>query len=215
VEPNGLSSPEDVIRLREKHIAAVAQMFETCDIFIFTLGLTEAWVDRTSGTVYPTAPGTIAGNYDPETVEFKNFTFGEVLDDLKAFRGELLEVNPNANILLTVSPVGLAATATEGHVLTSSVYSKSVLRAVAGQMANEYDNVDYFPSYEIVNSAASKGRFFDETYRDVTAAGVSTAMSHFLRAFPDLSEFKPTSSTHENELELAICEEILVEEFAK
>ena len=38
----------------------VREVFETCDVFVFTLGLTEGWVSTLDGAVYPLAPG-VAG----------------------------------------------------------------------------------------------------------------------------------------------------------
>jgi len=49
-----------VRRHRERHLKRVREVFSQAQIFVFTFGLTEAWVERRSGTVYPTAPGTIA-----------------------------------------------------------------------------------------------------------------------------------------------------------
>ena len=41
VEPEGLDSPESVLAHRARHLAAVRQVFTGCDVFVFTLGLTE------------------------------------------------------------------------------------------------------------------------------------------------------------------------------
>ncbi|WP_428660504.1 GSCFA domain-containing protein [Reyranella sp.] len=49
---------------------------------------------------------------------------------------------PGVRFLLTVSPVPLKASASQNHVLAATTYSKSVLRAVAGQLADTYDDVD-------------------------------------------------------------------------
>jgi tetratricopeptide (TPR) repeat protein len=52
--------------------------------------------------------------------------------------------------LLTASPVPIMRTFTGDDVIIANTYSKSVLRAVAGQIAEEYPNVDYLPGYEAV-----------------------------------------------------------------
>jgi hypothetical protein len=52
------------------------------DVFIFTLGLTEAWVAREDGTVYPTAAGTVVGTHDPVKFAFQYFRYLEIADDL-------------------------------------------------------------------------------------------------------------------------------------
>ena len=85
IEPEGLDSPEAVIKHRQCHISKVKELFESLDLFIFTLGLTEMWVHKDSGTVYPTAPGTLVGDFDEKVYEFQNPHFGLINKDMKEF----------------------------------------------------------------------------------------------------------------------------------
>lgn len=179
VEPTGLETAELVAAHRRRHVHRVKMLLNRVDVFVFTFGLTEGWVHRESGTVYPTAPGTIAGDFDPDVYEFRNFGYADVYEDFVAFRELVHSVNPDVKFLITVSPVPLAATASGGHVLPATVYSKSVLRAVAGDLATRFDDVDYFPSYEIVTSVFAGNDFFDETGRNVRPEGVDLVMDYF------------------------------------
>ncbi len=81
------------------------------DVFIFTMGLTEAWIDKRNGRVYPTAPGTIAGSFDPKIHAFHNFSYNEIYDDFLEFLELVRNWNPGFRVILTVSPVPLTATA--------------------------------------------------------------------------------------------------------
>lgn len=182
IEPDGLGTADRVRLHRRRHLEKVRDLFSQAEIFVFTFGLTEAWVDRQSGTVYPTAPGTIAGDFDPEIYEFRNFSYSDVLSDFVAFRALIKARNPQVKFLLTVSPVPLAATAADEHVLVANTYSKSVLRAVAGELYKSFDDVDYFPSYEIVATPFSKGVYFEDDRRSVSEAGVKVVMGTFFRA---------------------------------
>ena len=179
IEPNGLKTPSAVIEHRREHLARVRTVLDGADVFVFTMGLTEAWINRTSGSVYPTAPGTIAGDYDPSVFAFKNFTFGEIYDDFVDFRTLLKQHNPDVRILVTVSPVPLTATATDKHVLVATTYSKSVLRAVAGQLSDELADIDYFPSYELIASPFSRAEFYEDNLRAVREEGVRSVMRVF------------------------------------
>lgn len=179
VDPVGHASADTVLALRQRHLAAVREMFTTLDVFVFTLGLTEAWVSSEDGTAYPTAPGTLCGEYAPARHAFHNFRYPDILDDLAAFWAGLRQVNPGARMLLTVSPVPLTATASGEHVLAASTYSKSVLRAVAGDLARQHADIHYFPSYEIIASHPSRGMFYDPNLRTVNPFGVQFVMSHF------------------------------------
>lgn len=212
VEPMGLPAAEDVIKHRNSHLHAVKALLEGCDVFIFTFGLTEAWENTQSGTVYPTAPGTIAGSYDPEKFRFVNFGFNDVFRDFVEFKELLERINPSIRFLVTVSPVPLAATASDKHVLPATIYSKSVLRSVAGQLADMYENVDYFPSYEIITNVLVGRSFFDEAsgLRNVTPEGVKTAMRYFF------AEHEPKAVSGGEKFlgdDDVICEEVMLEAF--
>jgi hypothetical protein len=229
VEPHGLTSPEEVTIHREHHIHQVREMFLQADIFIFTLGLTEAWVHKQFGTVYPTVPGLIAGEFSSDKYEFKNFTFTEILNDFNEFK-QLLhskqDTASRAKILLTVSPVPLTATYTGNHVLCATTYSKSVLRSVAGEIAQEDPDVDYFPSFEIINNCWSRAIFYENNMRSISKEGVDAAMNIFLCEhglipvteeqkvhFKSMS--KHTGSGDYGQFDDIVCEEVLVEGFLK
>lgn len=168
--------------LTAAHLRAVKSAFTTCDTFIFTLGLTEAWVSRLDGAVFPACPGTIAGDFDLQRHAFVNFTIDDVRSDLSTFIHRLRELNPDVRIILTVSPVPLVATAEARHVLAATVYSKSVLRVAAEMAAREFEDVHYFPAYEIVTGPQAPEAFFAEDRRAVSKQAVETVMKAFLSA---------------------------------
>lgn len=182
IEPEGFETVAALKAARAHHLERVREAFSEADVFVFTLGLTEAWIHAPSGQVYATAPGTIAGSYDPALHVFKNFRHHEIMADLRETRDLLKAINPDLRILMTVSPVPLTATATGDHVLAATTYSKAVLRACAGEMRDDYPDVDYFPSYEIITSGRAGAGFFEENLRSVTADGVALAMKTFTEA---------------------------------
>jgi acetyltransferase-like isoleucine patch superfamily enzyme len=179
VEPTPFSSEKELIESRSSHLGAVKNVFEKSDLFVFTLGLTEAWVSKLDGSVYPMCPGTAGGTFDPQRHEFKNFNSEEIYADMMEFLGHLRRVNPSVKVLLTISPVPLTATKADENVMVATMYSKSVLRGVAGRVASENDFVDYFPSYEIIAAPPMRGMFFEPNMRSVSPAGVDFVMSHF------------------------------------
>lgn len=166
--------------LTAQHLRKTYEAFAQADVFIFTLGLTEAWVSRIDGTVFPACPGTVAGSFDPERHEFKNFDAAEVTTDLIEFVHLLREVNPDVRIVLTVSPVPLVATAAGKHVLHSTTYSKAVLRVAAEQVSKSQPNVLYFPAYEIITGPQAPWEFYEEDRRSVSQAGIEIVMHALL-----------------------------------
>ena len=184
IAPDGFPTEDEVIEARRIHLDAVRTMFESLDVFIFTLGLTEGWRSRIDGSVFPLAPGVAGGRHDLERHEFVNFSVYEVERDLMEFIGDLRQINRRSRIVLTVSPVPLIATYEPRHVLVSTTYSKSVLRVAAENVARSIGDVDYFPSYEIITGNFNRGAYFAEDLREVNAIGVGHAMRVFLKHYP-------------------------------
>ncbi len=183
VQPGGFRSELEAQLDRESHLAAVREMFETADVFVFTLGLTETWLSNEDGAAFPVCPGCGAGEFDPDRYRFHNLTASEVVADLDAFLTLLRQRNPNVRVLLTVSPVPLVATMTDSSVLTSTTYSKSVLRVAAGEIAERWNDVVYFPSYEVITGPHARGRYYEDDLREVREEGVSHVMRLFLRHY--------------------------------
>lgn len=183
IEPQGFASAETVRAEAARHLKYVEQMFTGADWLIFTLGLTEYWRSKADGAVYPLAPGVAGGRFDPDRYEFANATVNEVAADLAALIEGLARVNPGLKIMLTVSPVALMATYEPRHVLTSTVCSKSILRAAADEVERRFKNVIYFPSYEIITSPAAEGRYYADDLRQVNRRGVDHVMRVFAKHF--------------------------------
>lgn len=181
VETAGFPTLQALEQDRKQHLRCVRQVFERCDVFVFTLGLTEGWVSCTDGAVYPVAPGVVGSGPDPDDYQFHNFTVDSMLSDLSNFLDLLNEVNPEVQVILTVSPVPLIATYEDRHVLVSNTYSKSALRVVAEYACRDRSNVLYFPSYEIITGSYNRGAYFEPDLRSVTMEGVGHVMRVFAR----------------------------------
>ncbi len=238
IEPDGFHSAEEVLALRADHLSKVKRLFREMNIFIFTFGLTEAWIDSRNGRVFPTAPGTIAGTFDPSVHAFHNFGFEEIRSDFIAFLDLVRRNNPDLKVLLTVSPVPLTATAGDDHVLVATTYSKSVLRAVAGVLAQGHDFIDYFPSYEMIASPWTRGFFYEANLRGVNMGGVDAVMRIFFEqhgglkkpvaepeparrisiaagARPRAKENAGTADPARDDADEVVCEDILLEAFSR
>jgi hypothetical protein len=169
--------------LTGQHLACVRRAFQVSSVFIFTLGLTEAWVSRADGAVFPACPGTVSGEFDPDKHQFQNFGVDEVIGDLHRLVTQVRAINPSLKIILTVSPVPLVATATGRHVLVATTYSKSVLRVAADIAARSLPGVAYFPAYELVTGPQAAANAFQPDRRNVSEGAVESVMSAFFTTF--------------------------------
>jgi GSCFA family protein len=174
------SSEREFELLLAQHLHNVIEVFRQADVFILTPGLTEAWISTLDGAVFPACPGTIAGSFDPGRHAFRSFSAREVTEDLCAFIDLARGINPRLRFILTVSPVPLAATGTDEHVLPATVYSKAVLRVAAGEVATSRHGVRYFPAYEIVTGPQAPHDFFESDRRTPSARAIREVMRAFL-----------------------------------
>jgi len=195
VEPGGFVTREEALASRAATLAAIRRAVSQADVFVFTLGLTESWQHSSSCVEYALCPGTVAGKFRPRFHRFVNQDYDAVLARMRDALGVLRAQNPGLRVLLTVSPVPLTATASGAHVLTATSYSKSVLRAVAGALAEDDPGIDYFPSYEIITGAPFRSMFYAGNLRSVLPEGVGFVMDSFFadqqRVFGAADEVAP------------------------
>ncbi|OZB13532.1 MAG: hypothetical protein B7X55_12775 [Rhodobacterales bacterium 34-62-10] len=203
IQPEGFTSAAELAEDRKMHLAAVRHAIEAMDVFVFTLGLTEAWIDRRDGAVFPLAPGVAGGRYDPDTVIFHNFDETETAADLLAALHFIRARNPRVRFILTVSPVPLNATMEDRHVLLSTTWSKAVLRIAAERATRALADTCYFPSYEIITAPHVRGRYFAADCREVLDAGVAHVMGLFFHHFANVplasGAAKPAAGTAQQE----------------
>ena len=129
------------------HLKESRRVLMNAEVLILTLGLIEIWQSEKSGLVIGAHPGNeykLPPEFKPRVSELS-----ENLDNLKHVVKTLNFHNENLKIIITVSPVHLLKTERDDtDVISASCYSKSLLRVVADQIA-KFNNVYYFPSYEI------------------------------------------------------------------
>jgi hypothetical protein len=219
VEPNGFDTKEELMSNRNTTINAFKDCIVNADYFVFTLGLTESWFSADSGLEYPMCPGTAAGIFDQSKHVFENQKFAKILENLETAIKQMRLINAKLKFILTISPVPLTATKSDKHVLVATMQSKSILRAVASQLSDEIDYVDYFPSYEIINSPVFKGTFFEPNLRGVNPVGVKFVMDNFFDCltskYGNYMESKSINQETVKTSDDVLCEEEMLEVYGK
>ncbi|MEK8031056.1 GSCFA domain-containing protein [Ideonella sp. DXS29W] len=162
-------------RVRE-HLGPLVRQ---CKLFVITLGMAECWYDAAADRYLNNTPGprVMAAYGDRLAVHLTRFDqHRQALQDLHALLSSVH--GDDFRLVITVSPVPLERTFLAQDVITTNSYSKSMLRAVAQEFACSHANVDYFPSYELVNYAAPQTAWAWD-YRHVTPELVGHIMSLF------------------------------------
>ncbi len=168
---------------RRALIQAVTKRIQSCRAVIVTLGLAEVWRDVHADVFVNCTPIPSLFKTQPDRYEFHLTNFAENWANLEAIY-RLLSHRGHADfhIVVTVSPVPLMNTFSTMDIVVANAWAKSLLRAVAQEWASAHPNVDYFPSYEIVQNS-DRAAVWERDLRHVRGAGVQHIMDLFLKNY--------------------------------
>jgi hypothetical protein len=168
---------------RRALMQAVTKRIENCRAVIFTLGLAEVWRDVKADVFINRTPIPFLLETEPDRYEFHLTGFAQNLANLEAIHALLSQYgHPDVRVVVTVSPVPLMNTFSTMNIVVANTWAKSLLRAVAQEWAVAHANVDYFPSYEIVQNS-DRLAVWERDLRHVRGAGVQHIMELFLRNY--------------------------------
>ena len=144
------------------HDSLVDQVERCIDSVSIILPMTK-WVILTFGTaiIYERKDikKLVANCHKVPASEFnrKMLSQKQIIQNFERFHSNFKKVNPNGKIILTVIPVR--------HLKESSndnSVSKSTLRIVSNTLSSIYDDVEYFPAYEIMMDDLRDYRFYEK-----------------------------------------------------
>ncbi len=164
------------------------------DLVVLTLGLNEVWRDDDLGVWLNVAPSY----HKVKTSKRYSFHSTDVLENiaqLERFRDIVKGFNPNVRMLVTVSPVPMSTTFSGKDIGVANTLSKAVLRVAAESFCRRHDDVDYFPSFEMVtvrdHSKAYQAdclHVLPEVVRDVVGTAIRTYFDIADTPYPDFHE---------------------------
>lgn len=167
--------------IRDQSIKMTRKIIEA-DVFIVTLGLVEMFIDNETMRVLNTSPHPLLRRKYKERFSHARPGYDYLKDKFFRLISLLRKVNQNLNVVVTVSPVPLQATMLDEDIVSTNTYSKSLLRVLAQESSNNFDNVFYFPSYEMVmNSPRNNTWELDNIH--VKSSQVDNVTSLFIEQF--------------------------------
>jgi hypothetical protein len=137
-----------VVKSINQTIDKIHQYIKEVDVIIITMGTSYAYLkdDKIVANCHK-----MPAHYFTKTL----IPVEKQVDELSDTIESLHKINSNVEILLTVSPIRHIK---EG--LANNTLSKSMLRLVCESLVNKFDQVNYFPSYEIMMDDLRDYRFY-------------------------------------------------------
>lgn len=156
----------------------------SADVVTITLGLIEGWFDKLTGSMLNLNPvyGRDDGGrqlLDGDRFEFRVMSHAENMANLEKIYQLLTTHNPKVKIIVSVSPVPLAATFSHRDVAIANMLSKSMLRSCAETWVGRHPDIQYFPSYEMA-VLSDPAIVYKEDRIHIQEDFVRRIMSHFM-----------------------------------
>jgi len=168
---------------RRALMQAVTKRVKDCRAVIVTLGLAEVWRDIKADVFINRTPIPSLIKTEPDRYEFHLSSFADNWANLEMIHSLLTTYgHPDVHIIVTVSPVPLMNTFSTMDIVVANSWAKSLLRAVSQEWAAVHSNVDYFPSYEIVQNS-DRAETWEDDLRHVRGESVQHIMELFLRKY--------------------------------
>lgn len=138
---------DEAVERMNRAVEQGAKALREADTVVLTLGT--AWVYRLNGEVVANCHKLPAQMFSREMMS---------VDEIVALLGETIQKYlHDKHVVLTVSPVRHVADGLDGNSL-----SKAMLRVAAARLAEQFERVEYFPSFEIMNDDLRDYRFYAE-----------------------------------------------------
>ena len=185
--------------------AALKEALTNAQLIVFTFGT--AWAYRKKEEDF-----WVANCHKVPQTEFDKrlLSVAEIVDAFKNTYELIQAMNPEVKILLTVSPVRHLK-----DTLTLNSVSKATLRLVCHELCEAYEQVDYFPAFELLNDDLRDYRFYttdmlhpneqavDYVWTKFVQSHLSRETQDFLAQWTKLKSalthkpFNPASASHQ------------------
>ncbi len=142
--------PEEALTMINEALSAARQQLKKAKVLLLTLGTAQIWRLAKNGSLVNNCHKLPANQFTKSYLDV--FT---CMDDLRVGLEYIFAFYPDLQVLISVSPVRYLR---EGIVENNR--SKATLLLAAAQLAEKYEQVHYFPAYELLMDDLRDYRFY-------------------------------------------------------
>jgi hypothetical protein len=154
-------------------ITRAAGMLEKAKFLFITFGTARVFQLKENGEIVSNCHKIPHSHFD-----LKLLDAGEIVESYVKLIGQLKDLNPSLEIVFTLSPVRHWKDGAHGNQI-----SKSTLLIAISRLVELFDNVSYFPAYEIIMDELRDYRFYDEDMLHINKQGVDYIWEKFQGAY--------------------------------
>ena len=173
-------SAEGCLNKINSRLGTVGELFKKADILLITFGTAWVFEEKESGRVVSNCHKLPASSFTRRRLEVN-----EIVDAFNCLICNLLNKNPELQIIFSVSPVRhWKDGAAENSV------SKSTLLLAANELQEQFANVHYFPAYEIMMDELRDYRFYAPDMLHPSEVAIDYIWEKFCRTYFSESTLK-------------------------
>lgn len=168
----GMDNKDDFMNKINSSIEDNHNYLRDCNLLVITLG---------TAFVYQKSDIVVNNCHKLPSSEFirRQLNVDEIVEKLGDSFDALKKLNPNIEIVLTLSPVRHLRDS-----FTENSLSKAILRVAIDELKRRY-NLDYFPSYEILLDELRDYRWYNNDLTHPSQVAVDYIMDHFIQSAGD------------------------------
>lgn len=177
------SSEADMLRARKRMLEHFAASVRTSDVMVITLQQTPVFRRRHDGLIVNYTPDVQMHDLHQGVYDHLSPSIKDVMDDMALVVRGMKAVNPKIKLLFAVGVAPIVATFDDQTALVSNAATKSALTVVFQELRRDHDWIDYFPSYELLTGAFSRGMYLQGDLRTTSDLGLSRLWEVFNKHF--------------------------------
>lgn len=168
-------SVDDLDNKIRRNLYQTKQYLQNTDVLVLTFGSAFAYRYVKTNELITNCHKAPGKDFKKELLSLDQLT--RAMEELAHL---LRALNPNIKIVLTVSPVRHTR-----DTLPLNQVSKSILRLLAHELESKYDNMVYFPAYEIMLDELRDYRFYEPDLIHPDSVATDHIFRTFLKAYLD------------------------------
>ncbi|QNL20820.1 GSCFA domain-containing protein [Hyphobacterium sp. CCMP332] len=149
------------------------QKIKSADYLILTLGSAKIYTHKKTDLIVANCHKVSQNEFDSRILTVK-----EITQAFRSMHSQLSKIKPEVKVIITVSPVRYLADGFEQNSI-----SKAMLIASVHEILNEFDNVEYFPAYELVLDDLRDYRFYNEDLIHPNSIAVNYVFQKFSESY--------------------------------
>ncbi len=160
----------------QEQINSTHHFLKTTKWLLLTFGTAYVYERKNNGEIVSNCHKIPAGQFNKKLLTQK-----QILESFENIWQQIVKLNPDIKVLLTVSPVR--------HIkdtLALNSVSKATLRLTCDTLVNQYANINYFPSYELMIDDLRDYRFYKSDMIHPTEEAEEYIWNKFAAAYFDV-----------------------------